>query len=566
MRSRLLLAFALVSVPPVLLLSAGYASLVSRSFGAALDDRLDTGAEQVQTSIATLRGEVEDRLGELEEDDLPHTQTPPEADRTLAEVLGGRHNLPALTIVDGVGRIVSSRQWPAGYGLPEDDTPLGEDLRLCRVAAGYASTLRLALMPSRTALLRGSAVTVRGGVFLDRDLLQNVHALTGLWVAFRDVVKGRWIAPSGFPLEEMEPRLSGEKGEARAQGTSYRYVGRLLTPALGLVVAAPRTPLDELEAGLRRYSLSIVVLALAFAVLASLVLAGRVARPVRALAEGARRVADGDLREGVEVTSGDEIGALALAFNAMLEALRSSQDRLLQAERVAAWREMARRLAHELKNPLFPIQLSIETLRRAFERGAEGRDLGSLVRDSTGTILDEIAALKRIIDEFSEFARTPKPRLVPMDLNALVDSVLALYRPRAQGVAIETDLEASLPPIEADRDLLHKALANLVANALEAMPGGGRLRLTTRSSAPGAVSLEVADTGPGLSAAEKARLFTPYYTTKAGGTGLGLAIVQGIVSDHLGRVEVESVEGAGTRFTLVLPLRRAAEGVRSSSP
>ena len=565
MRARLLLSFALVSVPPVLLLAGGYATLVSRSFGSALDERLDTGAEQVRKSIDTLRGQVLDRLAELEEDDLPHTQTAPEADRTLAEVLGGRHNLQAFTIVDGVGRIVSSRQWPAGYGLQEDDTPLGDDLRLCRVAAGYASTVRLALMPSRPALLRGSAVTLRGGVFLDSELLQNVHALTGLWVAFRDVVQGRWIAPAGFPLDELVPRLEGERSEAVFAGVSYRYVGLLLTPSLGLVVAAPRTPLDELEGSLRRYSLGIVLLSLAFAVLASLVLASRMTRPVRALAEGARRVAGGDLSEGVEVESGDEIGALAQAFNQMLEALRSSQDRLLQAERVAAWREMARRLAHELKNPLFPIQLSIETLRRAFERGGSGQDLAGLVRDSTGTILDEIAALKRIIEEFSEFARTPKPRLVSMDLNALVDSVLALYRPRAQGATIETDLEASLPPIEADRDLLHKALANLNANALEAMPEGGRLRLTTRSAA-GALMLDVVDTGTGLSPAQKARLFTPYYTTKKGGTGLGLAIVQGIVSDHGGRVEVESVEGQGTRFTLILPLRRAGEGVRSSTP
>jgi two-component system nitrogen regulation sensor histidine kinase NtrY len=293
------------------------------------------------------------------------------------------------------------------------------------------------------------------------------------------------------------------------------------------------------------------------------VLASRIARPVRALAEGARRVADGDLSGMVPASAPDEIGELARAFNAMVEALRVSQDRLLQAERVAAWREMARRLAHELKNPLFPIQLSIETLRRAFERGGAGGELAGLVRDSTRTILDEIVALKRIIDEFSEFARTPKPRLRPLDLNGLVDSVLALYRPRAEEVTIETDHDATLPPHEADRDLLHKALSNLVANALEAMPGPGLLRLTTRNGG-GAATLEVLDTGSGLTPEQKGRLFTPYYTTKKGGTGLGLAIVQGIVSDHGGRVEVESAVGKGTRFTLVFPLGKVGEGVRSS--
>jgi two-component system nitrogen regulation sensor histidine kinase NtrY len=569
-RTRLLLAFGLVSVPPLLFLAASLTTLVNRDFESSLDDRLATGLKGVRDRITTLRGEVGDTLEKVADQDLPQAPPSEEGDRTLAETLGGRRNLPALEILDGSGKVISSRHWPAGYGLRESDTAFAGDpsLRLARVAADYASTERLALMPSRAAFLRGLPVTVRGGLFLDNDFLRDLSRLMGFEVAFRDAERNRWIAPAGFPLEGWSnpPLKEGAKGEVAQGGTSYRYVTARLAPSLLLVVAATRTPLDRLSRDLGRYSLLIAGAAFALAFLASLVLSGRIARPVRALVQGARQVAEGDLEGAVEVSSRDEIGQLAQAFNAMTGALRLSQERLLQAERVAAWREMARRLAHELKNPLFPIQLSIETLRRAFERkGGSGEDLDTLVRESTATILDEIAALKRIIEEFSEFARTPRPRLALLDVNGVVDAVLSLYRPRAQGVRIETDLEAALPPLEADRDLLSRALSNLVANALEAMPEGGRLGLATRS-ADRAVLIDVADSGGGLTPEQRSRLFTPYYTTKKGGTGLGLAIVQGIVSDHGGRIEVQSAPGEGTRFTLVFPLRANAQTVRSSIP
>jgi signal transduction histidine kinase len=146
----------------------------------------------------------------------------------------------------------------------------------------------------------------------------------------------------------------------------------------------------------------------------------------------------------------------------------------------------------------------------------------------------------------------PRPQLCPTDVNAVVEQVLGLYRARASGAQIETALAADLPAIPADRDLLARALGNLVANAFEAMPEGGTLRVRTAAAA-GAVVLEVEDTGPGLTEEQSTRLFTPYYTTKKGGTGLGLAIVQGIVSDHGGRIEVRSEPGRGTTFVLLLP-------------
>jgi nitrogen fixation/metabolism regulation signal transduction histidine kinase len=237
--------------------------------------------------------------------------------------------------------------------------------------------------------------------------------------------------------------------------------------------------------------------------------------------------------------------------------LDASHARLVQAERVAAWREMARRLAHELKNPLFPIQLSIETLRRAAESEAGAqtgppRGFTRLFLDSSDTILDELRALRKIVEEFSEFARLPQPRLEPTDLNQVAGQVLDLYRARAGPVNIMTELDPRLPRARVDRDLIARALGNLVANALDAMPAGGHLTLRSAVAA-GELRIEVEDSGPGLGVEQRSRLFTPYYTTRSGGTGLGLAIVQGIVADHGGRVEVRSEPSHGSSFTLVLP-------------
>jgi nitrogen fixation/metabolism regulation signal transduction histidine kinase len=264
-------------------------------------------------------------------------------------------------------------------------------------------------------------------------------------------------------------------------------------------------------------------------------------------------VAEGDLAGTVAEDAPGELGDLARTFNTMTTELRSSRARLVQAERVAAWREMASRLAHELKKPLFPIQLSVETLRRALERGAPP-DPGFL-RETSDTVLGELRSLNRVVDAFTDVARLPRPRLAPTHLSQVVDHVLALYAARAGTVHVEKSL-SDLPPVSADADLLSRALGNLVANALEAMPQGGTLRVSTRAVAEGA-ALDVEDTGAGIKEEDRARLLTPYFTTKPGGTGLGLAIVQGIVTDHGGRLEVASTPGEGATFTIVLPRMRS---------
>jgi len=289
------------------------------------------------------------------------------------------------------------------------------------------------------------------------------------------------------------------------------------------------------------------------AVLASLWFAARVTRPVESLAQAARRVAAGDLAAKVDVETGDELGELAAAFNRMTEDLLQQKERTVQAERVAAWRELARRLAHELKNPLFPLQVTVENLIRAKEKAPELFE--EVFVEGTTTLLAEISNLKTIIGRFSEFSRMPQPQRKPTQVNDVVRSVLRVFQAQLQEksqIAVHTELDSQLPEISADPELLHRALSNLVLNAIDAMPQGGDLTLST-DAADERIEISVSDTGSGLTEEECGRLFTPYYTSKQHGTGLGLAIVQSVVSDHGGRISVESAKEKGTTFRIELP-------------
>jgi two-component system nitrogen regulation sensor histidine kinase NtrY len=225
---------------------------------------------------------------------------------------------------------------------------------------------------------------------------------------------------------------------------------------------------------------------------------------------------------------------------------------LIRAQKVAAWREVARRLAHEIKNPLTPIQLSAERLRRHFSQAPESTR--QLVDECTTTIVGEVESLKGLVDEFSQFARMPAPRAVSTDLHALLDEALSLYRGLLAGVEFRVQYAQGLPRVSVDPEQFRRVILNLVDNAIEAMDRQGVIDIETRFDATHhLVRIVVADNGPGIPPAERDKLFLPYYSTKKRGSGLGLAIVRRIVAEHGGSIEVTDNEPRGTRFAIEIP-------------
>ena len=249
---------------------------------------------------------------------------------------------------------------------------------------------------------------------------------------------------------------------------------------------------------------------------------------------------------------------------------------LLRAQKAAAWQEVAQRIAHEIKNPLTPIQLSSQRMLRYLERHAAVRgaepttEFEAMATQCAGLIEREVQTLESLVEEFSQFARFPAARLAPADMNAIVKSALQLFEGRLDGVTIRTEYERDLPAVKADEELMRRVLANLIDNAAEAMEGATVriLSVTTHVRSDGdAVEIVVADSGHGISPKDKERLFLPHFSTKERGTGLGLAIVSRIVAEHNGTIRVEDNQPTGTRFVIRFPAmeKKDSEGVQEAS-
>ncbi|GAB4203022.1 MAG: hypothetical protein OHK0013_16820 [Sandaracinaceae bacterium] len=363
-------------------------------------------------------------------------------------------------------------------------------------------------------------------------------------------------------------------GEPAAPPLDVRVV--VTTPAAGFARYARAGEVGEVYRRLRGgaaylstfYLLSysaLLVAVIVSALAVGLVVSRRLTRRVAALADAARRVGAGNLTVEVPSDRGDEVGDLVRAFNAMVRDIRSSRDRIEYLQRMAAWQEMARRLAHEIKNPLTPIQLAVQDLHERYD-GDDPRFRRRLddVRD---IVEEEVRTLRRLVTEFSELARLPVPELQPADLVELARDCARTLDPSAMlpsgaGDELVPSLRAELPDapvlVAADAGLLRKAVDNLVRNATQALAQAGVMRgrviLAVRVTASGAL-LEVRDDGPGVPEAERARVFDAYFTTKSDGTGLGLAITKKIVLEHGGTIECGSAPEGGAAFRILLPLR-----------
>ncbi|MCC7007813.1 MAG: HAMP domain-containing histidine kinase [Acidobacteria bacterium] len=327
-------------------------------------------------------------------------------------------------------------------------------------------------------------------------------------------------------------------------------------PALGpgAVLSVPLAPrqreiqqeIDELNRGVLVGSVLVVL----FAAGLGASLAGRIADPVARLTNATRRIAAGQLDVRIAADTADELRRLVDDFNTMTARLVAQRAELARANQLKAWNEMARQVAHEIKNPLTPIQLAAEHLQRV--HGDRGRPLGETLDQCIRTVLGQVRLLRQIASEFANFASEPTSRPEAVDLGALVNGIIEPYRPGLAGnVAIDTTLTAGVI-VRADRTLLVRALTNLVENALQAMPDGGALRVTVEASREVA-TIVIADSGVGMDEQTIAHAFEPYFSTKTGGSGLGLANAQRSIEREGGTIALASTPGQGTIVTVTLP-------------
>ncbi|MBK8171630.1 MAG: hypothetical protein IPK60_14960 [Sandaracinaceae bacterium] len=281
-----------------------------------------------------------------------------------------------------------------------------------------------------------------------------------------------------------------------------------------------------------------------------------VEQPLRALEVAAGRVAAGDLDSTIRSTFGGKADRTMGAFNRMTHELNRTQQRLLRAERIAAWRDIARRIAHEIKNPLLPIQMSIETMQKTY--ASKHPDFDEIFKESTSAILEEVDRLKHIVTEFSRFARMPKPNPEQLDVREVIQHVVQVHA--TSTVPVTAVLPATLRKVNVDRDQLVQVLVNLVQNGIDAARAANAQSLNDAKVAVevnddpvgDGVVIVVRDNGAGIPLEARARIFDPYFTTKSHGTGLGLAIVHRIVSDHGGTIDIVDAPLGGTEFRVVL--------------
>ncbi|MBI1876441.1 MAG: HAMP domain-containing protein [Acidobacteria bacterium] len=297
----------------------------------------------------------------------------------------------------------------------------------------------------------------------------------------------------------------------------------------------------------------ILLAALIFIVIGALSgywMAERIADPVNRLTRATRRIAKGDLDARIAATSSDELRRLVDAFNSMAAELQRQRARLERTHRLEAWAEMARQVAHDIKNPLTPIQLSAEHLQRV--HADRGKPLSPVLEGCLSSILLQVRLLRQIASEFSSFGSSPTPRPAPTSLAEVVRDVVRPYEAGlAQRIALDVRLPPDLPLVNIDRTLLARALTNIIENALHAMPGGGTLSISGDDG--NLVRLDISDTGVGMDPEALARIFEPYFSTKATGTGLGLTIAKRNIEMIGGTIEVQSARGRGTTVTLMMP-------------
>jgi signal transduction histidine kinase len=593
LRTKLLLIFMLTVVASVAVVAYGVTHYTRAAFEEMDGQRTEALVAQFQKEFAQRGEEVVHQVENIANAEITLRMAldlaRPNADQSLYMHDGTGaaqdHGLDFVQFVNFDGTLISSAQFPSRVGYKNEWVIANKNWRDSHAfltKEELPDSVALSLTVVRTLPVGDKNFYIIGGRRLDQNFLASLVLPAGMRTLLYqnlepDFAPAELTDVSGaVPQAERYASLI-EQSKKQPQRPVISTINWSADPAsaetfraiplagrndelLGiLLVGSSRRELVLLTQRIGWIAASVGAGALLIALLLIWWFSARITHPVEELAVAAREVASGRWDARIDVRTYDEVGQLATAFNDMTRTLGVQKERLLQTERVAAWRELARRLAHELRNPLFPLQITVENLQRA--RQLDHEQFMEVFTESTATLKTELANLNSIVARFSDFSKMPAPRFERMNVNGSLHEVLRLFDAQFNevgkpAITRELFLKEGLPEIDGDPELLHRAFQNVVLNALDAMPAGGTLTLRT-SDLDGKIRVEIADTGNGLTAEESARLFTPYYTTKAQGTGLGLAIVQSVVSDHHGTVSISSEEGRGTAIRIDLPQRQS---------
>ncbi len=596
-RARFFILFSLTVVVGAGALTWGATRLARREFEQFDRERSDTLAAQFQRELDQRRSEVNFAMQGLADAegtlrmalDLSRAQGDPSVYANDARGLAAAHQLDFLDLVADDGTLISSAQWPSRSGYKNDwvateqdwnqrgaflqrvELPDGVDLGVLavRVVSGGAKTLYLI---GGRRLDRGFFDVIALPAGTSALLYRNIEAQAAFAPDALAAANGSVDQPERFAtlIESAEKRQGPQRQTLQWTGdpasaesfVAFALAGRQNEPLAVVLLGSTQREIVALVNSIRLEGLLVAALGILCGVFLSSWVSARVAGPLERLAAGMREVTTGNWGARVNVRARDQAGQLARAFNDMTKHLSDERLRLVQTERVAAWREMAQRMTREVKQSLFPMEVSVGTLTRARENSSER--FSDVFFESMATLRSELDQLKVAVTRFGEFAKMPPPRLKPVDVNELVRAALKAFEPqfRAVGrppITPELYLENGVSKIQADEDLLRKALENLLAHSIDAMPTGGLLTIRT-GQANGFVRIEVSGSGAGAVQLESARP-RPFGASRmrpaAAGLGMGLPTTQAIVSDLGGRFFAEAVAGVGATFRLEFPAAAA---------
>ncbi|MDI6782625.1 MAG: ATP-binding protein [bacterium] len=592
LRTKLMTAFAVTVWICLIVIFAFALRVVTARFDEMAKERIQDALRNIASELATTGDEATGKLERIAQIAELKRKMLVKYESSRIDYLGLSNQLidlmrstglDILEITDRDGTVIASAHETGKIGQSKSadafiQTALtGKNVKAISVE-NLVSGSYLALKSSVPIYYRDEVIGVlTGGYLLNADFLQRLKRVSAIELG---LVRGNNLELStltdmqGKPISQMQlgaeflsairssktpliKRMTLKQSEFSIGGMPLVTDGK----SIGiLLVAVSQEKLQQTVAELRRIFIEFGIMGMIFAILVAYFISLRITVPVEKLVESAVSIAKGDYDQQIPITSKDELGMLVSSFNYMAKELRENREKLIAAMRLAEWQEVAKRIAHEIKNPLSAIQLSIQNLQQSHSQ--QKNDFDEVFQESAGTILEEVEALSKIVNEFSEFAKMPKPQLEWIDLPEVLESTINLYASGQEKIKFNLEVAESIPKLFADPEQLRRAFSNLIKNAIDAMPNGGKLTIAVTSSTLNdtpAVQVAFADTGEGMTPEIIKKLFLPYFSTKKKGTGLGLSMVERIISDHNGTISVTSVVDQGSTFTLLIPVKDSKE-------